>query len=455
MKPFTLNKFETNKKKLIIYVLITLYLLILTTNYKADSIIVLILFIFIIIHCTNRLLSTSFIDYGLTQIFYMFNLFFLGIAPLFQYLEHITIWGGDPFTNIDYIETNCLIITSLLLYQLVYNKTFRKKYTYSNIYTPNLIPISNKNKNLIILFIITLISSVYTILRFNGNISSLLFRVDGEGDGVNNPFGLINSFIIRPLPAICLMFYIIKRIYTFKRKNISPIEFLWLILILLILSPIGVPRFVVAAFYIPIALMYLSCLRKKYNLMLFLSFALVFIFPILDIVRRDASGYALVNSLDMFLQGHFDSYQMFMRTVSTQYITYGEQLLGVIFFFIPRSIWGTKPVGSGYLIAHENNYYFDNVSMCYLGEGYINFGYLGVWGFATLIAYFNARMDRTYWLGGGKYRPTFSIIFLVSLGMEFIIMRGALLNVLPAYIAFVLSVYLIGKISSIKVIKCT
>lgn len=448
-----MGNLSTNIKRYFVYALVLLCIYFLIVNYNSDSLLVLIQFILIIVHCASKLFSKCYVDYGLTQIFYVFSLFFLGIAPLFQYLEHVTIWGGIPFSDMDYIETNFLIIISLFLYQFIYERIFKsrkirgEKYIY---YDKNS---NHRKKNLTVLIFLTIISAIYTIMRYNFSVSSLLFRVDGEGDGVNNPLGLINSFIIRPIPSICFLFYIIRYKFHLKRKNISILEFIWLLVILLTLSPIGVPRFVVAAFYIPIAMMYLPFLKKKYNLMLFLAFALIIIFPLLDLVRRENTEYALVNGLDMLLHGHFDSYQMFMRTVSTNFVTYGKQLLGVLFFFIPRSLWPTKPVGSGYVIAHENGYYFDNVSMCYWGEGYINFGYLGVFIFAILIACFNARMDCRYWFEGGKYRQAFSIVFLITLGMEFIILRGALLNVFPAYLAFVVAVYVVSKFSSVRFIK--
>lgn len=445
-----MGNLSINIKRYFVYAGVLLYIYLLIVNYNADSLLVLIQFIYIIVHCVNRLFAKSSVDYGLTQIFYVFNLFFLGIAPLFQYLEHVTIWGGIPFSDKDYIETNFLIIASFFFYQLIYDEVFRgRKLRYAK-YIHRVSSINLSKKTLTVLIILTFISTIYTVMRFNFNISSLLFRVDGDGDGVNNPLGLINSFIIRPIPAICFLFYIIRYKFLLNKKNISILEFIWLLVILLTLSPIGVPRFVVAAFYIPIAMMYLPFLKKRYNLMLFLTFALIVIFPLLDLVRRENIEYTLASSLDMLLHGHFDSYQMFMRAASTNFVTYGKQLLGVLFFFIPRSLWASKPVGSGYVIAHENGYYFDNVSMCYLGEGYINFGYLGVCIITILIAYFNARMDCGYWFEGGKYRHTFSIVFLISLGMEFIILRGALLNVFPAYLAFVVAVCFVSKSSSIR-----
>lgn len=46
--------------------------------------------------------------------FTFFTLFFLGIAPLFQYLEDIVFWTDDSFTDYNYIKTNLILISALI-----------------------------------------------------------------------------------------------------------------------------------------------------------------------------------------------------------------------------------------------------------------------------------------------------------------------------------------------------
>lgn len=56
--------------------------------------------------------------------------------------------------------------------------------------------------------------------------------------------------------------------------------------------------------------------------------------------------------------------------------TNGRQLLGCFLFFIPRTIWKTKPIGSGALVAEIIGQEHTNISMPFIGEGLINFGFL-------------------------------------------------------------------------------
>ena len=275
------------------------------------------------------------------------------------------------------------------------------------------------------------------------NFMALFFRgLFEELAGENNQVmmeSLLSNMFIRPLPAICLL------LYKFSYGNKG---FVWEVLLLLLMlftnAPTAMPRFAAAAFYLPILFIYFKPIRRPLNFSFIIILAILLVFPFLDQFRGDKITFKL--NFDMFQTGHFDSYQMFMRAVALNYITWGYQLLGVLFFFIPRSIWETKPIGSGYVIAHDQNFYFDNIAMNYFGEGYMNFGLLGILLFAVILAYFNSFMDRKYWTT--KTTPLFCTIFFLMLGMEFAILRGALLNILPVAIGYIVGAYLVYKFAT-------
>lgn len=80
-------------------------------------------------------------------------------------------------------------------------------------------------------------------------------------------------------------------------------------------------------------------------------------------------------NFNIFTELHFDSYQNSLNIIINNLITYGEQLLPVLFFYVPASIWINKPKGSSYLLADKLNYSgFSNVAIGFFGEGYINLG---------------------------------------------------------------------------------
>jgi len=432
-----INPFSLLKKG-VVYIGIILLLSFLLNDKAVACNKVIISFLLIIFISLSEVFTKK-INFGLSSIFFLFSLFFLGIAPLYQYVENVTLWGGEPLSDNVYLKTNIIIIGSLFLYKFFYYRTFNSR-SKDCLFEE---PINNnlQNNNFVILLLLSFVCSCYIFLFvYRGNVVNLLFRIDQESDGLNNSLGLINQFFIRPIPTIC--FFLYK-----KSLTTTPLKtFLLFILMAISFFPLAVPRFAVAAFYIPLAFLYINKLHKKYNLIYLLIFAILIIFPALDLVRSTNKEFSSSTILHMFLLGHFDSYQMFARTVFLEYITYGKQLLGVLFFFIPRFIWNEKPIGSGYLIAHESNLYFDNISMNFLGEGYINFGIIGTFIFVIGLAYFNAKMDLMYWTNH-FIKPSKWLIYLMSLGMEFIILRGALLNIFPVYLGYLTSILFVNYIS--------
>lgn len=429
-------------KKIIIYIIIIFVIYQIGTTYDIKNISVFVTYVFIILFCIYGLLCNK-VNFGLSQIFFSFCLFFLGIAPLIQYFEDIVFWDGAFFTEQDYLKTNMLIILALIIYSIVYRFSLKLKHKHYHVHNTSLRSDNSSSVHNHRLVLLSTISSLYIFFVIcQGNLIGMLIRVDAESDGMNNVIGLINSFFIRPVPAICFL------LFKFYDKKSKLVEFYLLFLLLVTNSPTAIPRFAVAAFYIPLVMVYFKkVLYKKYNLTILVIVSLVLVFPILNLVRFPDQSFSVSRFYLPLLEGHFDSYQMFMRVVSLDYITYGRQLLGVILFWIPRSLWASKPIGSGYLIAHEYGLSFDNISMNFFGEGYINFGIIGVCIFSIILARFNAYMDCRYWLKSGHNDRYFSLAFAICLGMEFTVMRGALLNIFPVLISYILSLTCIHKIS--------
>lgn len=130
-------------------------------------------------------------------------------------------------------------------------------------------------------------------------------------------------------------------------------------------------------------------------------FGMVYLFPIADMFRRSldpsASGKSQ-NPLQSMLSGDFDSFSQITNTldyVTANGISWGNQMLGVLFFWVPRNIWPGKPVDTGTLVAQWKMYGFSNLSSPLWVEFFINGGWalvlVGMFAFGALIG----RMDRT------------------------------------------------------------
>jgi hypothetical protein len=130
-----------------------------------------------------------------------------------------------------------------------------------------------------------------------------------------------------------------------------------------------------------------------------------------------------------------------VEIVKVHGVQWGHQLLGSLLFFVPSSVWSSKPLATGifladYLIANYSMW-FTNLSAPLVAEGYLDFGPLGVIvyaaGTALLVAYLNKlalRRDKWVALPFALYASVFLMLVL----------RGSLMIAMgfasAAYLAF-------------------
>ena len=108
----------------------------------------------------------------------------------------------------------------------------------------------------------------------------------------------------------------------------------------------------------------------------------VLLFPVLDTFRRSLDATIRIEGpLDTMTTGDFDAFGQIVNTaelVDEQGLSWGYQLLGPFFFWIPRSIWPDKPTDTGVAIAEFKGYTFQNLSAPLWSELFINFGWVGL-----------------------------------------------------------------------------
>lgn len=128
-------------------------------------------------------------------------------------------------------------------------------------------------------------------------------------------------------------------------------------------------------------------------------FGMVYLFPIADMFRRSIDPSAKSqNPLQSMLSGDFDSFSQITNTidyVGAHGISWGNQMLGVLLFWVPRSMWPGKPLDTGVIVAQWKMYGFSNLSSPLWGEFFINGGWalvvVGMFAFGILIG----RLDRS------------------------------------------------------------
>ena len=397
--------------------------------------------LFIALVCIKALFLSKSGNYSLYKVFFIFILFFFCIAPTVQFKDGVRLMD-TYFSEEEYKLTTFLVLSIILTYNFFYNFFYKRLKIRKQIFYDAISTGLSTKKELLMICLSTAIC-FYVLYINNFNLLSLLFRSGDNRIVQSQTSWLIVEYFCRPIAMIIFLTAFLMKV---KHKIVLPILF---ILMLIALPPTGMARFSVAAIYTPVLLCLVPAIRKGNRFILLMFFGLLIVFPILDAFRYFNSNLSVDFRLnfDQFKELHFDSYCMFMRALRMEDITYGHQLLGVILFFIPRSLWPNKPIGSGAMVAGEQGMDFTNVSMPYFAEGYINFGVIGILLFVVLLSYVTSKIDKWYW-ENRAYQPfnVDHILYMIVLSLLLFILRGDLLSSFAYTCGFVSSFFLVKKL---------
>lgn len=187
--------------------------------------------------------------------------------------------------------------------------------------------------------------------------------------------------------------------------------------------------------------------RRTSTSMIGIVVALLFVFPVADFFRRvnqvgaSRSGflaeYAGNGDYDAF--GQLSNALLYDRTMP---LAFGRQLLGLVLFWVPRSIWSDKPVGSGVLLAQFRGYNFTNLSAPIWAEILLNFGLVGVVVASLVIGNVLGRLDQAFResTGGGPVDIAAAVLPFYLL----ILLRGSLLQATGTLVVIVGSLILLA-----------
>lgn len=391
------------------------------------------LFCVIIFYTAYKVFNNKY-AYSLNLFFWIFNLIFLGYIAAFQYMAHNYPW----IRNIDdsiVTQTNIFILIGLFVYDLLYSNY---KITFPVAKQSAIWTVKYSRFNFYYLgFSIFAICWALTIMLAGIHFTRAELVAEQSTDTAQDK-ALLLGISLRSI----ILFYCVLCVHLFKTGKI-PKWFAYMVfgMSFLVCIPTTVSRNYAGIFYLGVLFNYFRIFKKTYIRVIPIAFILVLniLFPILTHARYDyfSFNYVMTHFSDMtstaFLSGDFDAYSMFCETVRyTQEhdVTYGRQLSGVLFFFVPRSIWPDKPVGSGYFIGDQFGYSFLNISCPYMAEGYINFGIFGTILFLAVIAIIFKRLDSFYWqrVKENVLNNFFIILYPSLIGAFFFIFRGDLLS---------------------------
>jgi hypothetical protein len=403
------------------------------------------------------------------SIFIVFNFLFFIVAPLVQ-IDHIIEMGFNgsgsfmqsfPFSEGICIRANFYILIFNLIFgfsYLVFKKhvNFNDKLKYNYNQTPFF---------LLILFIFTL-----GILVFN--FKSILFQFQHEfyeeaEQGTTSQYLITQKFLyFVPFAGLVISYFYIKSKGILKNNYKYVLFFLvfFLVTILVLKNPLTEKRNALGPLYITIIFLFFRrFLFDNYKVLRLMFLSMILLFPALSILTHSRYSlsqminkpillYKNIEYLDVtnaFNSLHYDAYANFLATIDyfdKKSVIFGEQLMCSLFFFVPRSIWGSKPETTGFLIGNylidKYNFDWDNLSNPYISESYINFGFLGIIIFAIILSFVFVVMIK--WLQSEDYlKSIFAFYFSIYL-MYFL--RGDLTSAFAYIIAFLFALVFVPKI---------
>lgn len=392
-------------------------------------------------------------SFSLIIVHWLFIIFFMCIAPFIQIASNYYPWG------IKYEQIDCfysLFIVFVWSISFYLGSKCLGYYKCKKIVIP--FGFCRKHNNLMILLDIL---SFLVLILLTG-FSNIFSRATNGFDLGAKSLNLLAGKILRA--SITFMFYYFLYEFLENRKfNIYTI--ISFFCFIFGCFPFGLARNEMGAIYLGmIFILFNSKIRKHSSPFLIISFVIAFsiLFPAVNVFRNlllSADSFkdsisSVVNNLGaVYLSEDYDAFSMLMNTITYVQnfgLTYGRQFLGVLLFFVPRSIWPTKPIGSGALVFSYLHPSFTNVSCPIFAEFYINWGFLGVVIGGFLLGGMLKYIDKVYFSCRKGY---LKYCYPIIIGFLFFLMRGDLLSSWSFLFGYCFTFYILYKVFISRIIK--
>ena len=396
---------------------------------------------------------------SMSLIYWVFMFFFMYFAPVIQYITDMYPWRGFV-TEGEAIYANMLI----LLFNLVFMFSCwgASKIKFVSVSKHNFTEwlcngVEFKKKSSVFLSLIVVVITLYSLSKtgLSGIIVSRLEATQVFYSGNNSAIALVVESVV---PAF-VAYVVAEAAQKVVSKKENGVRFILLFICLLIcFFPTVIPRYKVAVIYGVIFVTLFQKINKGSRFLWIFILGLFFVFPAMHAVRNvilleNIQVVIGEEFFESYTDGNYDAWRMIVsaiRYTEVYNVTFGRQLFGVLLFFVPSSMWSSKPIGSGALLimTELGNNVFSNCSCPYIAEGFVNFGVVGVILFAVFLGFFVTKLDERFWnnLKSNNQKPVFSpYLFLVF--MLFFIMRGDLLSGFAYICGFIVTGFILRPFS--------
>ena len=373
--------------------------------------------------------------------FWVFVCFWLGLATFAQTLSNDFFWLGYYSTWLQ-AQGVFVILFGLAMYEYGRKRSLLFKLSRFSIQL-TITPI-----RIYVLSCFAIFVSVYAMMKLGGLAEVMVTRMEYsiavyKSGAFSKANALMLQVALRVPPYVALLIAWFtwcnrKTMLTkFKDRVLLFIVVVGLLLLNLITNyPLALPRYWLGT--IVLSLLFITFKHTKYTManwvMGFIGVLLI-VFPLTSQFRSMKTGdsfstEAIGEIVSRFYHGDFDAYQQLLNTlivVTRDGYCFGNNFLGALLFWVPRSVWHNKPLSSGQTISEGMMYHYTNLSEPLWAEAYYALGYVGVGVILYGYGYCSGLIDNEYQAVTSQ-KPF--IILFVAFWMSFQIffLRGDLMN---------------------------
>lgn len=399
--------------------------------------------------------------YSLRQVHWVFYITFFSAAPLFQYTAGIWPWGYVP-TDETVLRT-CVLV---FIWGFIFASLSGRSRFISQQYDGKNLRFLEKKQVFTLAPLARLLLPLGCIVCFLlllavVGLDGMLFRTSNKVDLESSSLSMILTVCTR---AFVFGSFALLWLDARHRHGHYTGMIVAGICLLLTCFPTSMARFNVAAVYLGLAVFACPMFSKKRGLFAFvLIMGFLVAYPLFNAFKYigDAASPAemfeiITDSITAgYTSGNYDAFSVMFWCfdyVDKFGLTYGSQLLGSLLFFIPRSIWPSKPVPSGELVFSSLQFHFTDIAFPLPFEGYLNFGFLGTILFAFIYGMVVNKVDARYWLSRMDSKAVVPTILMLYypflLCLTFYMLRGAMMTTLTYVIGDLVVMILLVKLAT-------
>ena len=362
-------------------------------------------------------------------LFWYFNLIFFGITQLLVLNDSQSYYLNNLFLNPNIHYASILILVSSILFLV--GQLFGSNHVTKSIYSTDIRSEILIKRRLNFVFYIYLVILPF-IVSYLGGFRYLFKLSRNQSFNYNMDNSVIN--VLQSIMYVTPIVVLLTNSWLQSQKSKLSIgrskQILLLILVLFYANPIGQSRQLLLFLTFPLIYNFLK--KNSFLILGFFGSVPLLMLTTNETFNRDTGGFSGFRLVLASRSGDFDAFSQLVnsiRAIDLGVFPIMHQILGSIFFFVPRSFFESKPKDTGVVLGEAFSLNFTNLSAPWQAELLVNFRLIGIVIGAVLLGLFLAKLDHH-----STIQKRIEIFSAITFGSLFIILRGSLLQATGRYV---------------------